>query len=98
MQDILKLRSEQAHNLRQSSQLVTPRVNSVYHGTEIVSFPGPKIWNLIPNELKSISHLAACEKAIKKWSQENCPCRLYKIFVSNVDLVSKKSYMTNISY
>ena len=39
-------------------QLFTPRMNSVFHGTESVSFVGPKIWDRVPNELKSVSSLA----------------------------------------
>ena len=27
------------------------KVHSVYHGTESLSFLGPKIWNLVPVEL-----------------------------------------------
>lgn len=41
------------NNLRQNSQLFTPRVNSVYHWTESISFLEPKIWDLVPQELKS---------------------------------------------
>ena len=52
MNDIFKLRSEQTYNLRKLSQFYRPNVNSVYNGTESVSFLGPIIWDLVPNELK----------------------------------------------
>ena len=52
LHDIFKLRSEQTYNLKQSSQFFTPRANLVYHGTESVLFLGPKIWDLVPKELK----------------------------------------------
>ena len=84
--DILKLRSEQTYNLRQIFRFFTPRVNFVYHRTKGVSFLGPKIWGLIPNELKTMNNLSAFKKAIKKYS-----CRLCKIHVSNVGFVRKKS-------
>ena len=55
--DVFKLRSEQRYNLRQSFQFFTPRGSSVYRGTGVVSFLGPKFWDLVPNELK-VSFLA----------------------------------------
>ena len=52
MNDIFKLRGEQTFNLRKLSQFYRPKVNSVYNGTESVSFLGPIIWDLVPKELK----------------------------------------------
>ena len=85
MNDIFKLRGEQTYNLRKLSQFYRPKVNSVYSGTESAPFLGPIIWDLVPNELKDIGNLAAFKKAIKKWSPEKCPCRLCKVYISNVD-------------
>ena len=66
-------------NLRKLSQFYRPKVNSVYSGTESVSFLGPKIWDLVPNEIKDIENLAA----INKWSPEKYPCRLWKDYIRN---------------
>ena len=54
MNDIFKLRGEQTYNLRKLSQFYRPKVNSVQNGTKRVSFLEPKIWDLVPNELKSL--------------------------------------------
>ena len=70
---MFKLRGEQAHNLRKLSQFYRPKVNSVYKGTKSVTFLGPKIWDLVPNELKDIGNLAAFKKTIKKWSPHKFP-------------------------
>ena len=87
MNDIFKRRGEQTYNLRKHSQFYRPQVNSVYNGTESVSFLGPIIWDLVPNELKDIGNLAAFKKAIKKWSPEKCPCRLCKVYINNVGFI-----------
>ena len=84
MNDIFNLRGEQTDNLTKLSQFYRPKVNSLYNGTERVSFLGPIIWDLVPNELKYIGNQAAFKKAIKKWSSEKCPCRLCKVYISNV--------------
>ena len=59
MNDIFKLRGEQTYNFRKLYQFYRPKVNSVYNGTESVSFLGPVIWVLVPNELKDTGNLAA---------------------------------------
>ena len=40
------------YNLRRNNTFETHEVLSVYHGTEWLSFLGPKIWDLVPVELK----------------------------------------------
>ena len=39
----------------------------MYHGTESISNLGPKIWDLVPRNLKEISELDKFKKAIKQW-------------------------------
>ena len=48
MNNIFKLREENPYNLRHVSELSRPMINSVYHGTESISFLGPKIWDTLP--------------------------------------------------
>ena len=88
--NIFKLRGEQTYNLRKLSQFYRPKINSVYSGPESVSFLGPIIWDFVPNEVKGIENLAAFKKAIKKWSPEKCPCRLCKVYISNLILFKKR--------
>ena len=70
--------------LIQNSEFSRPRTNTVYHGTESISNLGPKLWDLVPSNLKEICDLDKFKKAIKQWKHENCPCRLYKVFVQNI--------------
>ena len=87
MNNIFKLRGEQTYSLRKLSQFYRSKVNSVYNGIESVSFLGLIIWDLVPNELKDVGNLAAFKKAIKKRSPEKCPCRLCKLYISNVGFI-----------
>ena len=87
MNDVFTYKSQHSYNLRQISQFATPRVNTVYHGTESVGFLGAKIWALLPISLKNIDNINAFKKEIKKWKPKNCPCRLCKVYVQNVGFV-----------
>ena len=91
MKDIFPI-SRYPYNLRQNSQFSRTRINTVYHGTESVSNLGPKIWDLMPSNLKEISDLDKFKKAIKQWKPEDCPCRLCKAFVKNVGFLEKNNF------
>ena len=67
--------------MRPQNTFKRPLVNSVYNGTETVSFLGPKIWELTPTEIKELVSLNGFKKAIKEWKPVNCPCRLCKTYI-----------------
>ena len=52
-----------------------------------ISYLGPKIWDILPNEIKEKETLEAFKVAIKKWKPENCPCRLCKCFIAGVGFI-----------
>ena len=41
-----------SYDLRNNDSFKRRRVKFVWHGTESVSYLGPKIWDLVPNEIK----------------------------------------------
>ena len=75
------------YNLRINSDFAIPNVRSVFHGSEIISYLGPKIWDIVPLELKELTS-AAFKKVIKEWKPKNCPCRLCKKYVSNLGFIT----------
>ena len=50
---------------------------TVKYGLETIRSLGPKIWNLISLDLKSIPSLPLFKEKIRKWVPRNCPCRPY---------------------
>ena len=82
--NIFKLKTENSYNLRQVSEFSRPTVKSVYHGTESISYLGPKIWDIPPEKLKKIDNLEHFKKEIKTWKPDNCPCRLRKVYIESV--------------
>ena len=40
------------YDLRKNNSFKRRRLNSVWHGTELESYVGPKVWDLVPNEIK----------------------------------------------
>ena len=58
-------------------------VRTVSWGNETLAHLGPKIWSLIPSDMKKFS-LSKFTKRIRKWVPDKCPCRLCKIWVKDV--------------
>ena len=84
MSNMFKLKAENSYNLGQISEFSRPMVKSVYHGTESISHLGPKIWDILPENLKSIDNLEHFKKEIKLWKPDNFPCRLCKVYIESV--------------
>ena len=74
-------------SLRGDNPLTRRRVNSVRHGTESVSFLAPKIWDILPKEIKDSRTLNAFKTKIKKWVPRECPCRICKTYVPQVGFI-----------
>ena len=68
-------------------EFTVPNVKSVFHGTESVSYIAPKIWDMVPSNIKDLNNLSAFKQAIKKWKPENCPCRLCKTYIPNLGFI-----------
>ena len=75
------------YNLCSPSEFVRPKVHTVFHGKESVSYLGPQIQDIIPVEMKNLTKIRAFQKGSKDWKLENCPCRLCKPFIQNVGFI-----------
>ena len=40
---------------------------------------------MLPDDYKDIDNLNTFKNKIKKWQPENCPCRLCKVYINNID-------------
>ena len=72
------------YDLRNNNSFKRRRVNSVWHGTELVSYLGPNIWDLAPNEIKESESLNGFKFKIKRSVPEGCPYRICKIYLGQV--------------
>ena len=62
--DCLKLNNITVYNTRSRSTFYSRSVRTVLHDTESLSYWRPKIWELVPNDMKNLSTLAVFKKAI----------------------------------
>ena len=78
------IQNENTYNLRSKSTWKIRAVKSVFHGTESLSFRGPKTWDMLPTFIKKSESLQEFVLKVKQWKPEGCTCRLCKIYIPNL--------------
>ena len=87
MKDVVQIRNISHCNLRYAPSFGIENIHCVYNDSEPASYLGPKIWEQIPTEIKTINSLAGFKKEIRKCSPVNCPRRICKVFIPNLDFL-----------
>ena len=83
LSEVFKVNETIPYDLRIQSKLYARDPTKLRYGTETISFLSPKIWSLIPQNVK-YSDTVPCFKKKKKRKEKrrtNCPCHLSKTFL-----------------
>ena len=62
MNDVFHIQSLAPYYLRDKNELYSRNPKTVVYGTESVSFMAPKIWSVVPQELKNSQSLYSYKK------------------------------------
>ena len=87
MKEVFLFNENTSYNTRNKSKFHLRSIKSVTLGSETLSHLAPKIWELVPVEIKNVDSVASFKRAIKKWKPINCPCRLCRTYVFQVGFV-----------
>ena len=79
MSDLFVTR-ENNYNLRNFQELESSLRRTVKFGTEIISYRGPQIWNLIPERIRALE--------ITTWKCDACPFRMCKTYIQHVGFIN----------
>ena len=85
MKNVFPLKSNPMYYTKQIFK--TRNVHSVYNGTDTLSFLGPKVWLIIPDDIRFCSNITEFKRKIRMWKPLKCPCRLCKIYIPGVGYV-----------
>ena len=87
MNNIFELQNP-SYNLRSiCDQFRRENIKTVNYGLQSVRYIGPKIWELVPNNIKYCDSLSKFRKLIKSWRLESCPCRLCKTYIAHLGFI-----------
>ena len=84
MNNIFKKR-DVTYYFRNNSTFETRSITSVFYGSETISFLGPKIWELLPSNIKDSENLNIFKSNIKSRKPENCPCHLCRLYIADIE-------------
>ena len=76
------------YDLRHNSDFKRENIRTVTYGSETISYRGPEIWELVPNDIKQSLSLDLFKKQIKQWKPIGCQCRICKIYIANVGFIN----------
>ena len=85
MKSVFPLKVDNIYNSKHVFE--THNVRTVHNGTNTLSFLGPKIWSILPNDMKMITSLIDFKKKIRSWKPEKCPCDLCKTYIQGVGYI-----------
>ena len=86
MNDIFSLRNIE-YNIRSQTDFSSSVVHSVKYGHNSLRYFGPKIWNIIPDDIKNASNVLDFKRRIKCWVPDDSPCTICGEYVFNPILV-----------
>ena len=89
MNEIFTFVKNSTNNLRSSAHLSRVNMHSTQYGKESIGNHGTKIWNLVPAYMKDLKTRSTFKNQIKKWIPKDCPCRLCKVYVTQVGFLQE---------
>ena len=87
MKEIFNFSDNNNYNLSNVTRLSRPIEHTTHYGTESITNLGAKIYELVPQNIKEEKSLSSFKKKIKKWIPQNCPCRICKTYITQVEFI-----------
>ena len=67
---------------------MTRNVGKTHYSVESLANLSPKIWNIIPKDIKTLPSVNLFKTKIKKWDPSDCPCKLCKIYIPGLGYIN----------
>ena len=87
IKELIQPNRQHRYELRNNPAFAVQVAKSVHKGLESLSYLDPRIWELLPLEIKETEALLKLKAKIKKWNPQNCPCGICKVYLQNVGFI-----------
>ena len=78
---------ENRYNIKKSQEMRQQKVRTIQYGRETALYCAPKLWSIVPADLKSFPNVNLFKSKIKHWECTECPCKLSKTYLKNIGYV-----------
>ena len=75
------------YDLRNTFDFATCRIKTVRYRLESLSYLGPRLWNILPDEYKTLRSVKDFKAKIRSWVPESCPLQLCKIYIQDKGII-----------
>ena len=82
-------RNSSSYSTRRLNDFKIPRVNQTSYGSRSTRFEGARLWNHLPENIKSSENMYICKKLVKNWNGPSCGCN-YCLHVTSISSTTFK--------
>ena len=61
------------YNLRSQKDFTTGPISTVNNGLKSLRYRGPKLWNILPPDIRNSGNIGEFTRKNKCWTPKNCP-------------------------
>ena len=76
------------YELRSGVHLPSRNSCTVFFGTESKMNLGVRLWNMVPENIKSSESLNVFKSKIKYWTPNHCSCRICKSYIGQAGFIN----------
>ena len=87
MLNIFPLRSVD-YNLQTQTDFIRPSTNTTIYGLKLLNFFASKVWDMVPDKIKSSSTVEIFENRIRKWWPTDCDYYICRTYISKIGYVN----------
>ena len=87
MTEVLEVKGHHDNFRSEARHFKRENVKSIQYGIQSMQHLGPKIWNIVPQNIRESILLNEFKSLIKFWKPDNCPCRLSKNYIAQLGFI-----------
>ena len=87
MTEIFEIKEPHYNFRSEASHFKRENFKSNHYGIQSVRHSLPKIWNIVPQNIRESSSINEFKSLIKFWKPDTCPCRLCKNYIAHLGFI-----------
>ena len=88
MNEIFQFFENPVYELRSGVHLPSRNSRTVFFGTKSIINLAAKLWNMVPENIKSSESLNVFKSKIKYWTPSHCPYQICKTYIDQVGFIN----------
>ena len=87
MTELFEIKEPHYNLCSEASHFKREKIKSTHYGIQSVRHLGPKIWNIVPQNIRESTSIIELKSLIKFWKPDTCSCILCKNYITQVAFI-----------